>query len=260
MIKNNISSLSVLAGLFGISMIRKKKFSSKNEAHDSIMDVKIRFKVEYSILNMEGTFEYSKKDYENILFEEYFFASYKAYLEVNDRIYFNPALYNDLDDEDEEMMKEWYLEILGQRPDIDVDFLGRVEYRLEDWDIDSPNDFGVSSPRITEVDIIENNEETYVDISYSYDLIHFYAFLNNYKDIKEGVLVEFNHFEGDMINLIGMHYTDTEFIYDMDGHRDISDLEFTVISTDIKIHTDNLSKMDRVALSGILSNSELRKF
>jgi hypothetical protein len=41
---------------------------------------------------------------------------------------------------------------------------------------------------------------------------------------------------------------------------DISNIEFTVISTDIKIHRDRLSTRDQIALSKALSQSELRKF
>jgi len=265
MIKNNIPSLSVLAGLLGMSMIRKKKLSSKNEDHDSIMDVTVRFKVEYTLHNMAGDFEYNKNDYEGILFEEEFFNSYKAYLEVNDRIYFRPALYNHLDDEDEDILKAGYLEQLELHPNIDWRFIERVEYRIEDW-YDLPSSisyFGYSSPKITKIDIIENNEETYVDISYSYDLPHFYAFMNNYKDIKKGILTKFEHFGDDMINLIGMYYHEPDIQVIVDGQEleaDISNIEFTVISTDIKIHTDRLSTRDQIAISKVLSQSELRKF
>ena len=264
MIKNNISSLSVLAGLLGVSMIRKRKFSSKNEAHDSIMDVTVRFKVNYTLRNMQGNFEYNKKDYERILFEEEFFSSYKAYLEVNDAIYFNPFNYPNLDDEDEEEIKKEYLHILEQHPNIGWRFLDRVEYRIEDWyDIDGLNYFGSPSSMITNVEIIEKNEETYVDISYSYDLPHFYAFMNSYKDIKKGVLTKFEHFENDMVNLIGMYYVEPDIEVIVDGQEleaDISNIGFTVISTDVKIHTDRLSTRDQIAISKMLSQSELRKF
>ena len=264
MIKNNISSLSVLAGLLGMSMIRKKKLSSKNEDHDSIMDVTVRFKVEYTLHNMQGSFEYNKKDYEGILFEEEFFNSYKAYLEVNDRIEFD-TLGDFLENEDEEVIKAEYLQMLDQHPNIGWRFLERVEYRIEDW-YDLPSSisyFGYSSPKITKIDIIEANQETYVDISYSYDLMHFYAFMNSYKDIKKGILNKFEHFENDMINLIGMYYREPDIqvvVDDQELEADISNIEFTVISTDIKIHTDRLSTRDQIAISKALSQSELRKF
>jgi len=263
MIKNNISSLSVFAGLLGMSMIRKKKLSSKNEVHDSIMDVTVRFKVNYTLHNMEGNSEYNKKDYEGILFEEGFFNSYKAYLEVNDRIYFD-TLGDFLENEDEEVIKKEYLEMLDQHPNIGWRFLERVEYRIEDWyDVDSIKYFGYSSPRITKVDITEANQETYVDISYSYDLMHFYAFMNSYKDIKKGVLTKFEHFEDDMINLIGMYYREPDIQVVVDGQEleaDVSNIGFTVISTDINIYRDRLSTRYQIALSKTLSQSELRKF
>ena len=261
--KSNISSLSVIAGLLGVSMIRKRKISSKNESHDSIMDVTVRFKVEYTLHNMAGDFEYNKKDYEDILFEESFFEAYKGYLDINNMIYLNPSDYNGLDGEDSATIIEQYLEIVSGHPDMNYRFLDRLDYRLEDVDIEGLNDFRQSSPKIVKVEIVENNGETYAEISYSYNLVQFYAFMSRYSNIKEGIQEEFAGFENDMVNLIGMYYVPTDIDVIIDGQElepDISDIGFTVISTDIKVNTDSLSKRDKAALVKFLGNSELRKF
>ena len=261
--KSNISSLSVIAGLLGVSMIRKRKTSSKNESHDSIMDVTVRFKVEYTLHNMAGDFEYNKKDYEDILFEESFFEAYKGYLDINNRIYLNPSDYNGLDGEEAATILEQYLDIVSGHPNMTLGFLDRLDYRLEDVDIESLNDFGQSYPTIVKVDIVENNGETYAEISYSYNLLQFYAFVSRYSNIKKGIQERFEYFENDMVNLIGMYYVPPHIDVFIDGQElepDISDIGFNVISTDIKVHSDSLNERDKVALLKVFPNSELRKF
>jgi len=60
-----------------------------------------------------------------------------------------------------------------------------------------------------------------------------------------------------------MYYVEPDIEVIVDGQEleaDISNIGFTVISTDINIYRDRLSTRDQIALSKTLSQSELRKF